>query len=122
MPLSQNPIVEWPAEFEHLVQSLQISADADSTRNGHIDVDVDAETLFRLNVFEARMRHRRVRLRVPGTDECLVAEMNVLVGLGAADNPGRRSAKVRISFHDIQEDGCVDPVPSDEAALFVHPG
>jgi hypothetical protein len=111
MPLSQNPIVEWSPEFQYLLQDLRIAASADGRRSGHIDVDVDSETLFLLNEFEARVRHRQVRLRLPGTSECLVGEMNVLVGLGAADDPTQHISKVRISFHDIQDDSCVDLPP-----------
>jgi hypothetical protein len=111
MPLSQNPIVEWPIEFQHLLQDLRIVADSDGRRNGCVDIDVNSETLCLLNEFEARVRHRQVRLRLAGPSECLVGEMNVLVGLGAADDPIRHSGKVRISFHDIQDDGCVDPSP-----------
>jgi len=110
MPLSQNPIVEWPTEFRHLLQDLQVEARPDGTRSGRTDVDVDADTLFLLNDFEARVRHRRVQLRWAERDDCLVGEMNVLVGLGAAADPSRHVGKVRISFSNLQQDSCVDPV------------
>jgi hypothetical protein len=42
-------------------------------------------------------------------EECLVGEMNPLVGLGAAADPTRHIGKVRISFHDVQDDSCIDP-------------
>jgi hypothetical protein len=111
MPLSQNPIVEWPADLYPLLQNLQITPHAEGPRCGQTDIDVDAETLFLLNDFEARVRHRRVRLRSATSSECLVGEMNVLVGLGRSADPARHVGKVRISFHDIQDDSCVDPIP-----------
>ena len=110
MPLSQNPIVEWPTECRHLLQGLQITTGPDGTRYGHLDLDVDSDTLFVLNDFEARVRHRQVRLRLADDAACLVGEMNVLVGLGAAADATRHIGRIRISFHDIQDDGCVDPV------------
>jgi hypothetical protein len=110
MPLSLNPIVEWPTNLYPLLQDLQITTHAEGRRCGKADIDVDAETLFLLNDFEARARHRRVRLRSANSTECLVGEMNVLVGLGESADPTRHIGKVRISFHDIQDDSCVDPI------------
>jgi hypothetical protein len=53
-----------------------------------------------------------VRLRLADSaEECLVGEMNPLVGLGAAADPSQHIGKVRISFHDVQDDSCIDPVP-----------
>jgi len=109
MPLSQNPIVEWPTEIQHLLQGLEIVSCVDGKRYGRIDVDVGTETLFLLNDFEARVRHRQVRLRPNGANKCLLGEMNVLIGLGASANPIQHIAKVRISFHDIRDDDCTDP-------------
>jgi hypothetical protein len=109
MPLSQNPIVEWPTELSHLLEGLQIATDSDGKRYGRIDIDVDIDILFLLNDFEARVRQRQVRLRLAGPGDCLVGEMNVLIGLGAAANPTRHTSKVRISFHDLLDDSCVDP-------------
>ena len=111
MPLSQNPIVEWPAEFQHLLQGMRIAIGADGTRYGRIDIDIDRETLFLINEFEARVRHRQVRLRRADRAECLVGEMNPLVGLGAAADPTQHICKVRISFHDVHDDSCIDPAP-----------
>jgi hypothetical protein len=110
MPLTQNPMVEWPTEFRHLLRGLQIAIGPDGKRYDRLDVDVDLETLFGLNDFEARVRHRQVRLRLADEAECLVGEMNVLVGPGAAADPTRHIGRIRISFHEIQDDGCVDPV------------
>jgi hypothetical protein len=112
MPLTQNPIVEWPAELHHLLQGMQIATGADGNRYGRIDIDVDRETLFLINDFEARVRHRQVRLRLAdNAEECRVGEMNPLVGLGAADDPTQHIGKVRVSFHDVQVDSCIDPAP-----------
>lgn len=112
MPLSQNPIVEWPAELYHLLQGLQIACGPDGTRYGRTDIDVDQETLLLLNEFEARVRHRQVRLRLAhSAEECLVGEMNPLIGRGAATASAQHMSKVRISFHDVQDDSCIDPAP-----------
>ncbi len=54
MPLTQNPIVEWPAELSHLLEGIEIATGPDGKRFGRIDVDVDRETLFLVNDFEAR--------------------------------------------------------------------
>src|SRR3712207_1685995 len=107
MPLTKTPIGEWPTEYRHLLQGIQIATGPDGKRYSRLDVDVDSETLFGLNDFEAQVRHRQVRLRLADEAECLVGEMNVLVGLGAADDPTRHIGKIRISFHDIQDDSCV---------------
>jgi hypothetical protein len=37
MPLSQNPIVEWPAEFHHLLRGIQIAIGSDGNRYGRIE-------------------------------------------------------------------------------------
>src|SRR4051794_10555369 len=111
MPLSQNPIVEWPTELHPLLEGAQIAVGQESKRYCRIDVDVDRETLLLLNEFEARVRHRQVRLRLAGSTECAVGEMNALIGLGGASDPARHVGRVRISFHDIQDDNCVDPPP-----------
>ncbi|KAB0269251.1 hypothetical protein [Microvirga brassicacearum] len=111
MPTSQNPIVEWPRELYGLLEGMQIATGRDDKRYCRMDVDVDPNILFLLNDFEARVRHRQVRVRPSGCAECLVSEMNGLVGLGAASDPTRHIGKVRISFHDIQDDSCVDAAP-----------
>ena len=103
MPLSQNPIVDWPTELQPLLQDMQIVSGPAGQRYGRIDIDVDRETLFLLNEFEARVRHRQVRVKLADGAECLVGEMNVLVGLGAAADPAHHVGKVRISFHDLQD-------------------
>jgi len=105
MPFSQS-IVEWPASLEYLVAGIRIATGADGKRYGRIDVDVDAETLLLLNEFEARARHRHVRLRPAGVSDCVIGEMNTLVGLGASSDPDRRGSRVRISFHDLKGDDC----------------
>jgi hypothetical protein len=111
MPLSQNPIVEWPTEFRHLLAEFQMATGGDGKRCGRVDIDVDPETLFLLNDFEARVRHRHVRLRPADGAACLVGEMNVLIGLGAAADPAHHASRIRISFHDLLDDDCVDRHP-----------
>jgi len=113
MPHTQNPIVEWPAEFQHLLEGFEVAADRDGKRFGRVDIDIDPETLCLLNEFEAHMRHRHVRLRPAGGAGCLVGEMNVLIGLGAATNAARHASRIRISFHDLLDDDCID--------RYVHP-
>ena len=103
MPLSQNPIVDWPTEFQPLLQDMQIGTGPGGQRYGRVDIDVDRETLFLLNEFEARVRHRQVRISLADSAGSLVGEMNGLVGLGAATDPARHVGKVRISFHDLQD-------------------
>ncbi len=111
MPLSQNPTVEWPTELRHLLEGLRFATHPDGRRSCWVDMDVDAQTLLLLNDFEARVRHRQVRLRLATNAECQVGEMNVLVGLGATSDPTRHICKIRISFHDLQDDPCVDARP-----------
>jgi hypothetical protein len=108
MPLTQNPIIEWPKELHHLLAGIQIATGGDGKRYGHIDIDIDPETLFLLNDFEARVRHRQVRLRPAGSAGCLVGEMNALVGLGAAADPSHHVSRIRISFHDLLDDDGID--------------
>jgi hypothetical protein len=111
MPLTQNPIVEWPKELQYLLSGIEVATGGDGKRYGRIDIDIDPETLFHLNDFEARVRHRQVRLRSANSAECLVGEMNVLVGLGAAADPGHCVSRIRISFHDLLDDDCIDRHP-----------
>jgi hypothetical protein len=111
MPLTQNPIVEWPPELQHLLTGIEVAAGGDGKRYGRIDLDIDPETLFHLNDFEARVRHRQVRIRTADSTLCLVGEMNALVGLGAATEPAKHGSRVRISFHDLLDDDCVDRSP-----------
>jgi hypothetical protein len=108
MPLTQNPIVDWPPALNHLLETAQIASGQESKRYCRIDVDVDRETLFLLNEFEGHVRHRKVRLRPVGSFRSVVGEMNPLIGLGAAFDPARHIGKVRISFHDLQDEDHAD--------------
>ena len=108
MPHTQNPIVEWPAEFHHLLAGFEVATGGDGKRFGRVDIDIDPATLCLLNEFEAHVRHRQVRLRPSDSAGCLVGEMNVLIGLGAAADPNRHASRIRISFHDLLDDDCVD--------------
>jgi hypothetical protein len=102
MPLTQNPIVDWPSTLSHLVEHAELSTNEDGKCYCRIDVDVDPETLLLLNEFEARVRHRRVRLETAAIPRGVTGEMNTLIGLGAASDPALHSGKVRLSFHDLQ--------------------
>jgi len=102
MPFSQG-IIEWPAELKHLLDGAQIAPGHDGKRFCRIDVDVDSRTLLLLHEFEAHVRHRQVRLSLPDRATSVVGEMNPVLGLGGADDPTRHIGKVRISFHDLQE-------------------
>ncbi|MFL5530649.1 MAG: hypothetical protein ACJ8BC_01545 [Gemmatimonadales bacterium] len=104
MHLSQHPVVDWPAEFDHMIKGAQIAHGREGHRYCRIDLDVDRDTLHRLNEFEAHARHRCVRLKPADSAECLLGEMNPLVGLGEPSDPTRHIGKVRVSFHDLRED------------------
>jgi len=117
MPFSHNAI-EWPAGFAHLIEDVSLTPGSHGKPCSRIDVDVDAATLQMLNEFEVRARHRQVRLRPSGLTECLVGEMNTIVGLGPARDPTRHVGRVRISFHDLQGDDCVDPAAERRRAAM----
>lgn len=108
MPLAQNLAFDWPARLHHLREDALVALGRADKSFCRIDADVDPETLLFLNEFEAHARQRKVRLRRTGNDDCLVGEMNPLIGLGAASDPTRHVGKVRISFHDLQNDNCED--------------
>ena len=100
--------VEWPEKLKHLVKNVAVVPGQDGKECCRIDIDVDADTLFRLNEFEARARHRQVQIRLPGSSGCLRGEMNTIIGLGSASDPRRHIGKVRVSFHDVVQDRCAD--------------
>ena len=108
MPFSHNAI-ECPAALSQALGDASVTLGADGSRCLRVDIDVDGDTLLQLNEFEARARHRQVRLRPAGRPDCVVGEMNTIIGLGPATDPTRHVGKVRISFHDLQWDDCVDP-------------
>jgi hypothetical protein len=108
MPFSHNAI-EWPAALQHVISDVPIAPGADGKPCFRTDVDVNNETLLLLNEFEARARHRQVRLRPSGRADCFVGEMNTVIGLGPPSDPTRHVGRVRISFHDLKGDDCVDP-------------
>ena len=96
MPFSHNAI-EWPAALRHVISDVPLAPGADGKPCCRIDVDVDGETLLLLNEFEARARHRQVRLRPSGRTDCLVGEMNTVIGLGPAADPTRHVGRVRMA-------------------------
>jgi len=109
MPLQHVPVVNWPTELDHLLAGAQIATGSEGKRYCLIDADVDARTLLAIHNFEARVRRRhRVQLRLAGSAECMIGEMNPSFGLGAPSDPTRHITKVRISFHDLQAGDCVD--------------
>jgi hypothetical protein len=108
MPFSHNAI-ECPSVLSPLVRDVPVTIGADGKRCLRIDVDVDGDTLLMLNEFEARARHRQVRLRPAGRTDCVVGEMNTIIGLGPASDSTRHVGKIRISFHDLEWDDCIDP-------------
>jgi hypothetical protein len=74
----------------------------------HIDVEVDADTLRAIHEFEAHLRRRSVQLRLAEGAECVTGEMNPSFSIGAPSDRTRNIAKVRLSFHDLQNGECVD--------------
>lgn len=102
MPFSQS-IIEWPAELRHLLDGARIAPGHDGKSFCRVDVDVDSKTLLLLHEFESHVRHRPVRISLPDKAECVIGEMNPVLGLGGADDPSVHVGKVRISFHDLHE-------------------
>jgi hypothetical protein len=112
MPLRQAP-VEWPTALAPLLQEAQIASGRDGKRVCRIDVDVDARTLLAIHEFEARLRHRPVQLKLAESAECVTGEMNPSFGLGPPSDRSRHIAKVRLSFHDLQEGESVEGAESN---------
>ena len=112
MSLRQTPVVEWPSALASLLQEARVISCSDGKRACRIDVDVDAPTLLAIHEFEAHLRRRPVQLRLPGSAECVTGEMNSPFGLGAPSDQGRHIAKLRLSFHDLQDGECVDVADS----------
>ena len=113
MPLHKTPVVEWPTELASLLEKAHIASGGDGKRVCRIDVDVDATTLRAIHEFEAHLRRRKVQLRLAGSNECMRGEMNPSVGLGAPSDRTGHIAKVRVSFHDLQDGECVDVADID---------
>ena len=105
MPL---PAIDWPAKLGRLVEGIRLIPGHEGKNCCRIDVDVDADTLFLLNEFEAHARHRQVRIWLPEGSGCLRGAMNTIIGLGGASDPSRHISKVRISFHDVSAGDCSD--------------
>jgi hypothetical protein len=113
MPLRQTPVVEWPTTLAPLLQEAQIASGSDGKLVCRIDVDVDAQTLLAIHEFEAHLRHRLVQLRLTGRADCVTGAMNPSFGLGAPSDRIRHIAKVRLSFHALQEGECVEAAESN---------
>lgn len=108
MPFGQISVVEWPPALTALLQEVEITSGSDGKLVCHIDVDVDAETLRAIHEFEAHLRRRSVQLRLAEGAECLTGEMNPSFSIGAPTDRSRNIAKVRLSFHDLQNGECFD--------------
>jgi len=113
MPLRQIPVIDWPAGLDHLLDEAQVIPAGQGGRCCRIDADVDAEALLAIHEFEAHARRRRVQLRLPARAECVTGEMNPCFSLGAAPDRTRHIARLRISFHNLQEGKCVDGAAGD---------
>ncbi len=99
--------IEWPPALNALIQGITVVPGHNNKRCCRIDVEVDAQTLLLLNLFEAHARHRLVQIPLPDGSGCIQGEMNTLVGLGGASDPTKVS-KVRISFNKISTGDCSD--------------
>jgi hypothetical protein len=66
------------------------------------EVDLTADQVKELALFEVASRSGRVCFSVPGRSLVLTGCMNPLVSIGAASAPGC-TARIRISFHDVRE-------------------
>lgn len=108
MPKHHSPVVDWPPELSHLLEGVQFVSGNEGHWCCHIDVDVDARSLRAIHEFEAHLRRRRVQLRLAGRAGCVSGEMNPSIGLGAPSDRAAWVAKVRISFHDLQDGDCVE--------------
>ncbi len=113
MPLRHAPIVEWPTMLAPLLHEVQITTGSDGKRICRLDVEVDAETLLAIHEFEAHLRRCPVQLRLAENGGCVIGEMNSSFSLGAPSDPIRHIAKLRLSFHDLQDGECVDLADSD---------
>jgi hypothetical protein len=112
MPLRQTLVIDWPTTLEHLIEGSQITT-GQGGRCCRIDADVNAETLLAIHEFEAHARRRRVQLRLSFRGECMTGEMNPCFSLGAAPDRAGHIARVRISFHHLQDGECIDEAGSD---------
>ena len=104
MPFSHTA-VDWPRELNHIMSEVQVTPVQDGKPYCRIDLDVDGETLLLLNEFEARARHRQVRLRLSGREACVVGEMNTLVGLGSAADGAHGGGDVGRTFEGLERRG-----------------
>jgi len=106
--LMPSSAIDWPEKLNHLVRDIEVIPGHNGKNCCRLDVDVDPETTFLLNEFEAHARQRQVRIKLANGSGCLRGEMNTVLGLGSASVADRKLAKVRISFHDVVIDDCSD--------------
>ena len=113
MPLRQTLVIDWPANLNHLLDGAQVTTGRQGGGCCRVDADVNADTLLAIHEFEAHARRRRVQLRLAPRGECVTGEMNPCFSLGAAPDPTRHIARLRISFHNLQDGECLDDAASD---------
>ena len=90
----------WPAAMEQLLSRLRPNPDRSDIYAA--EVDLNADQVKELALFEVASRSGRVCFSVPGRSLVLTGCMNPLVSIGAASAPGC-TARIRISFHDVRE-------------------
>jgi hypothetical protein len=88
-----------PAAMEQLLSQLRPNPDQPDTYAA--EVDLTADQVKELALFEVASRNGRVCFSVPGRSQVLTGCMNPLVGLGAA-TAAEYAARIRISFHDVR--------------------
>lgn len=107
MPFNRSAL-DWPASLVRLIEQVPLADGHDGHSCLRVDTDVDAEMLRVLNEFEAHARHRPVRLHLQGGTVCVVGEMNTAIGLGSPADPSRYTSRIRLSFHGLHPDDCVE--------------
>ena len=89
-------------QFAHLLKGLLACPRPSGCWS--VEVDLSETEIKELNLFEGSARHRNVCFRLPGEQELVTGQMNPLLGLGAPMDPSRGVARVRISFHGVDDE------------------
>ena len=90
----------WPAAMEQLLSQLHPNPDQPDTYAA--EVDLTADQVKELALFEVASHNGRVCFSVPDRSLVLTGCMNPLVSIGAASTP-ECAARIRISFHDVRD-------------------
>jgi hypothetical protein len=90
----------WPAAMEQLLSRLRPNPDRSDIYA--TEVDLTADQVKELALFEVASRNGRVCFSVPDRLLVLTGCMNPLVSIGAASATGC-AARIRLSFHDVRE-------------------